>query len=163
IVLQRFTPDFIPFLLVGLILWQWFATSIANSATSITNQYGLMQRLYVPKLIFPAVSVLTDGVKALVVIAILLAFPAAYGFSLNSNWLLLPLILLAQFAMICGVAFVLAAITPFLPDLRIVLNNVLRVGLYVSGVLYPAQSVPERLQPYFYLNPMVGIIESFRN
>ena len=74
LLLRRSTPDFVPFLLIGLVSWRWFQNTITHSATSILGGRSLMQQVYVPKIIFPLVIILTDLVKFGLVLMLLLIY-----------------------------------------------------------------------------------------
>jgi lipopolysaccharide transport system permease protein len=62
-----------------------------------------------------------------------------------------------------SLTFILAAVVPFLPDLRFVVENVLQAVFFVSGVFVAASIVPEEYLGYYYLNPMTNLIEDYRN
>ncbi len=60
---QRGTEDYVPFLLVGLVSWQWFANTVKHSMTSIYGNGRLMNQVDLPKVIFPSIVVVMDLVK----------------------------------------------------------------------------------------------------
>lgn len=163
LLLRRATPNFVPFLLIGLVSWRWFQNTIAHGATAILGNRGLMQQVYVPKLIFPMVVILTDLVKFSVVLALLLIYLWGAGFGINWSYLALIPLLLAQFLLILGVTLLVAAVIPFVPDLRFLVDHILQIAFYFSGIFFAGATIPESYQFYFYLNPMALIIESYRD
>lgn len=163
VVFQRGTEDFVPFLLIGLVVWRWFQVSFMQGSTSIIQNQRLMQQLYLPKGIFPSVSILTNVCKFGFTLAILLGFLWAYGLLPGVHYMALPLVLGVQLVFIMGCVYVAAAILPFVPDVKIILENALRALMFLSGIFYSGQMVPEHLQFYFYLNPMAVMIEAFRD
>ena len=162
-VLSRGTENYVVFLFVGLVPWRWFQTTILRSAGSIIGAKPIMQQVHVPKVIFPLISVLTDSFKFAIVFLIVLAFVAASGFGLALSHLALVAVLLVQVLLITACSVLVAAVTPFLPDLRIVIQNVLRLCFFLSGVFYDIAVFPERFQGYLRLNPMAVILESYRS
>jgi lipopolysaccharide transport system permease protein len=56
-----------------------------------------------------------------------------------------------------------AALVPFFPDLKILVDHTLHVMLFLSGVFFSGSSIPLEYQPYFYLNPMATILEAYRS
>jgi len=162
LVMQRGTKDFVPFLLIGLVAWQWTDNTIKQSAGSILQGARLMSQVDIPKGFFPSVSIVMVALKWTIVFSILLVFLAIYGMDITITYSALPLVMLAQFLMSISISYLVGSIIPFLPDLRYLIDAFLRFTFFLSGVFYPAALVPERYQTYFYLNPMVSIIESYR-
>ena len=163
LLLARGTKDFVPFLLVGLTAWQWFKSCLSHGAETILGSHHLMQQVYLPKVIFPIVLILTDTVKFIFIFALLLIFLWSYGYGVGLPYLALPIVLIVQMLFTTTFTFLLAAIVPFVPDLRFVVENLLTAIFFMSGIFLAADAVPEAYQSLYYLNPMVSIIESYRN
>lgn len=162
VLLERRTPNFVAFLLVGLVVWKWFSSTVLHASGAILNNPGLMRQVYLPKVVFPLVTILTDTAKFLVVFSILLVFLLWNGGTFSAAWLALPLLLLVELVFLAGVACLAAAIVPIVPDIRILLENVLLIMMFVSGIFFDPATIPEPYQTYFYMNPMATLIESFR-
>lgn len=156
-------PDFIPFLLIGVTVWKWFATTVQHGATSIGNSRGVIQQVDIPKVIFPIIVVITDTFKFCIVFSILNIYLHIYGLEINQAYLFLPLVLLCQFLLIIAFSFLFALITPFYPDVMYFISNILRLGLFLSGVFFTGKNLTAEHQFWFYLNPMAVIIESYRD
>ena len=163
LLLKRGTPDFVPFLLVGLVSWRWFQNTITHSATAILGGRGLMQQVYVPKVIFPLVVILTDLVKFGLVLGLLLVYLWLSGFSIGWTYLALPVLLLTQFLLIVGLTLLVAAFVPFAPDLKYLVEHLLQILFYFSGIFFSGSTIPKNYQTYFYLNPMASIVEAYRD
>jgi lipopolysaccharide transport system permease protein len=159
---HRGEGDFVPFLLVGLVTWKWFASTITQGSRAIEKGAGLMHQVYLPKYIFVCVVACTNLVKFMVVFLLLMLFIVLYGIQPTVAWLTVPLIIAAQLATMLAIAGVLAAITPFLPDLNQLIGNVLTLLFFLSGVMFDIGKAPDRLKPFLYLNPMSGLIENYR-
>ena len=84
------------------------------------------------------------------------------GMPLSWHYLQLPLLLMVQLTFIAGVAFVLAALVPLLPDLRNVVSHLLMLMFFLSGIFYDADEMPEKFQWVFDINPMVHVIQANR-
>ncbi len=163
LLMKRGTEDFVPFLLIGLVIWQWFRQTIMHGANSIIVGRHLMKQVYIPKIIFPIIEILKDLVKFSIVLGILLVFLWIYGFSINFSYLALPFLLLTQFILIVSFTFLLAALVPFLPDIKVLAEHILQMLFFLSGIFFPGSSIPEHYQIYFYLNPMANMIELYRD
>jgi lipopolysaccharide transport system permease protein len=162
LLLNSGTRDFVPFLLIGMTLWKWMDSTVTHGATTILGNVSMMRLAYLPKIIFPTVTIVTDTFKFTIVFVLLLIFLWAYGFPMGAPYLSLPLLLFIQFLFTVGLTYMVAAIVPFFPDLTILVQNLLGALFFMSGVFYAGSSLPQQYQTYFYLNPMACLIESFR-
>jgi len=162
-ILDRGTEDYAVFLFVGLVPWRWLQTTITHGASAILGERSLMQQVFLPKILLTWTAILADSFKFVVVFALLLLALPAFGYPPSAAWAWLPVILAAQFLLITGVTTLVAALTPFLPDLRIVLENVVRLWFFLSGVFYSVDVVGAELEPYLQLNPMTVILEAYRD
>jgi lipopolysaccharide transport system permease protein len=163
-ILDRGTQDYTAFLLTGMVVWRWFSATLSQGGVSINTNSGIAQQVYVPKVLFPLVVALTNTVKFSVAFAALLAFLWLYGFSPTIHYGALPVILAIQFVLNLGVTLVICGLTPFMPDLNLVMEHfILRLAFFLSGIFFPASDVPEFLRGWFYANPMLVLIESYRD
>lgn len=160
---QRGTENFVPFLLTGLVSWRWFQNTVSHSANTILGNQALMRQVYLPKIIFPIVTILTDLAKFGLVLTLLLIFLWIYGFGVGITYLALPVLLISQLMLITALAWFVAALVPFLPDLKILVDHLLHITFFLSGIFFAGSSIPEQYQFFFYLNPMANIIEGYRD
>lgn len=163
IIFQSRTENFVMFLLVGLVVWQWFSQCINHCAASINNNKALISQVNFPRIILPSINVVMDTFKFSIVFVLLLVTLWIMGFPPNWSYLYLPLILALNFMLIYACGILVATLVPFIPDLSNVIPHLLRLGFYGSGILYAVSRLPEKLQQYMGLNPMVWIIDSYRN
>jgi lipopolysaccharide transport system permease protein len=161
--LDQRTENYVPFLLIGLTSWQWFKSCLSHGAETILGGHSLMQQVHLPKVIFPIILILTDTVKFIFILILLLLFLWIYGYGIGMPYLALPAVLIVQLLFTTALTFLLAAIVPFLPDLRFVVENVLLAIFFMSGIFIEASVVPEAYRHYYYMNPIVNIIESYRD
>jgi len=91
LVLQRGGDrDFVPFFLCGTVVWKWFDSAIRGGSHAIAANNGLFQQVYVPKYIFPVISLLGSTARFLVVFFVFLLFLLVYGKSPAATWLAAP-------------------------------------------------------------------------
>jgi lipopolysaccharide transport system permease protein len=162
LVFHRGSPDFVPGLLCGLVVWKWFGSTILVSSNTIGANAGLMEQVYLPKYLFPAIVVVINTLKFLAVLAVLVIFLMVYGIGPFESWLSLPVVILIQFLLISAVAGLVSAIVPFMPDFRLLLDNFLMLLFFLSGIFFNMNTVSEKLQFVLRLTPMAVIIESYR-
>jgi len=153
-------------LLVGTIIWQWFESSVVVGMMGIKAKLHIMSHFTLPKYIFPLVGIFTNTWKFLCVFLVLLTFCAICGYPPNLQFFWLPLVMAVQLTLIIGLALPLAIAVAYFNDLTTITNSIFRLLMFVSGVFFTADMVrtqaPKAL-PYFYSNPMAGLIESYRN
>jgi lipopolysaccharide transport system permease protein len=162
LIFQRGGPDFVPFLLCGLVVWKWFGSTIASSSNAIPANAALMQQVYLPKHLFPAIVLIINTIKFALIFGLLLLFLLIYGVVPAVAWLALPALVAIQFLLIAGVAGLVSAIVPFLPDLRLMLDQVLMLLFFLSGIFFDISAVSGRLHIILMMNPMAVLIESYR-
>jgi lipopolysaccharide transport system permease protein len=154
--------DYVAFLLVGLVTWRWFDNTMKLGANALIWNQGLMQQVYVPKIVFPTVTVVTNTVKFLFVLAPLIAFLLLNGIVPGVTWLALPVLLAIQLLFVVASTWFISAIVPFLPDIRVIMDSGLTLLFFMSGIFFDIASLPARLAAYLRLNPMAVLIESYR-
>jgi lipopolysaccharide transport system permease protein len=156
-------PDFVAFLLIGITAWQWFEAGINEGMNGISSKIHIMREIPLPKYLFPIVNVMTVTLKFLFVLAVLIGFSLIFGFFPNKFYLLLPLVILTQFILIAGIAIVAALLVAYFSDSAKIIQAVLRVLFYASGIFFATDKIPSHLKPLFYINPMAGLMNAFRD
>jgi len=160
--LQRGGEGFVGFLLCGLVFWRWFDSGVKKLSMSIYSAAGLISQVHVPKLVFPLVDFLSVTFRFLFVFIIFLVFAYFYAGELKAEWFILPLLLLVQGVLIFGVGGVLAALTPLIPDIKKVIDNLLMVMFYMSGIFFDITRLSPEHQQYLLMNPMAVLLQSYR-
>ncbi|MBK9162177.1 MAG: ABC transporter permease [Nitrosomonadales bacterium] len=162
-VFQRGGPDFVPALLCGTVVWKWFASGLNGGGNSISSHGGLLQQVYVPKYVFPVIAMLGSTARFIPVFSLYAIFLILYGFPVQYTWLGVLPVMLVQFCLVLSLSMLVGAITPFLPDIRIAIDNGLMLLFFISGVFFNINEVHEPLRSYLLLNPMAGLIDEYRN
>jgi len=146
----------------GMLPWQFFATALAESSNSLVGNANLISKVYFPRLIVPAGSVITSFVDFLVTFILLLGMMAWYGYAPDWHLLALPLFIVLAFGASISSGIWLCALTVRYRDMRFVIPFIAQFGLYLSPVGFCSSAVPEKLRLLYSLNPMVGVIDGFR-
>ncbi len=162
VVLKNNQPDYVPFLLVGLALWQWFKSCVSHGGYAIWTQLNLVRQVKLPAQVFPTVQILADTVKFIFILVLLLAILWSSGYPPNVTYVALVPVLLVELVFAAGAAYLVAAVVPLVPDLRFVIEQFLTVVMFLSGVVFPLTSVPPELRSWFELNPIAVLIDAGR-
>src|SRR6185312_4853454 len=148
-------------LLCGLVPWKWFASSVQNGSNIIQANAGLIMQVYLPKYVLPGMVMVTNGIKFLIILGLLmLALAVTHGVSWT--WLALPVVVLVEMLLALALSSLAAAVVPLLPDLDLVISNGLIVMMFLSGIFKDISSLPPHLAALLSLNPMVHVIRAFR-
>lgn len=156
-------PKYIPFLLIGLTFWQWLKSCISHGAYAIWLNIPMMRQVRLPVLLFPLTAVVSDTIKFAFVFSVLLLILWTMGYGPWWGYAALPLVFAALLMLACACALIAAALVPFVPDVRFVIENALMALMFVSGVVFSLDGLAEPYKSWMALNPVVGIIESGRN
>ncbi|MFN6471307.1 MAG: ABC transporter permease [Nostoc sp. SerVER01] len=146
----------------ALLPWQFFSNALSECSNSLISNANLISKVYFPRLIVPASSVIVSFVDFLVSGMILLGLMAWYNFVPSWRILSLPLFIAIAFAASLGVGLWLAALNVEYRDFRYIVPFLVQFGLYISPVGFSSSLVPEEWRLFYYLNPMVGVIDGFR-
>ncbi|MFN6481907.1 MULTISPECIES: ABC transporter permease [unclassified Nostoc] len=146
----------------ALLPWQFFSNSLSECSNSLISNSNLISKVYFPRLIVPASSVIVSFVDFLVSAMILLGLMAWYNYVPSWRILSLPLFISIAFAASLGVGLWLAALNVEYRDFRYIVPFIVQFGLYISPVGFSSSIIPEQWRLLYYLNPMVGVIDGFR-
>lgn len=150
------------FAYVALVPWTFFATSLSFGITSLVNNMNLVTKIYFPREILPLASIGAALLDFVVAAAIVTGMMLFYRVPVGMNALWVVPLLGVQIALSVGVALAGAAVLVFFRDMRFVVPLLTQVWMYASPIIYPVDLVPERLQPWYFLNPMAGVIDGYR-
>ena len=150
----------------GLLPWQFFATGLAEASGSLIGNERLISKVYFPRLIIPAASVITSLVDFLISLALMFLLLIWYGVTPSVNLVFLPILIVITFFASFGVGVWLTALNVKFRDFKYVVPFVIQLGFYISPVGYTsdvaAKMIPENLRFLYYFNPMAGVIDGFR-
>ena len=153
------------FVLGGLIPWLFFASAVSLGSLSLVTNMPLVTKVYFPRMILPISSVLTWTVDLGVSFVLLIIIMALYGIAPPLTVLLVPLLALLVVVIALAVSLLLSAINVQYRDVRYMLPFLIQLWLFLTPVIYPGASIEgasATLRVIYGLNPMVGVVESFR-
>ena len=148
--------------LCGMLPWQFFSTALSESGNSLVTNSNLISKIYFPRLVVPASSVITSFVDFLISALFLFALMIWYHFVPPIKILFLPLFVVLAFAAAFGAGLWVAALMIKYRDFRFIVPFIVQFGLYLSPVGFSSDIVPDRLRLLYSLNPIVGVIDGFR-
>lgn len=150
------------FAFVAILPWTLFAGAINAAVPSILGNMQLVTKIYFPREILPisaALARLVDFTIALVVFAALMIW---YDIPLYNTVVYVPLLLVIQMLLALGIGLLGSAVTVFVRDISFAIPLAMQIWMYLSPVIYPLSEVPPRWRVLYMLNPMTGVIDSYR-
>jgi lipopolysaccharide transport system permease protein len=151
------------FALAGLVPWTFFSNTITASGNSLVGSAHLITKVYFPRLIVPAAAMTAGLVDFLLAFILLVAMMLYYRVPLTVQVLFLPVLVLLTALFGLGVGTWMSALNVKYRDVRFALPFLIQLWLFVSSVILPSSSVPEKYRWLLMFNPMSGIIEGYRS
>lgn len=159
-------PPYPIIVFAGLLPWQFFSAALTESSNSMIGNVGLISKVYFPRMIIPASSVITSLVDLGISFGLLALMMLYYRFIPPIQVIFLPLFVLLAFLISFGVGLFVTALNVRFRDFRYIIPFVIQFGIYVTPVGYSsaviAQKYSDQTRFWFSLNPMVGVIDGFR-
>ncbi|MBW1617340.1 ABC transporter permease [Empedobacter falsenii] len=157
----------IPFYLSGVILWNYFSSCLNNTSNVFRGNASIFGKVYFPRLVMPLAIVTSNLMQFAVQFCLFLGF-LIYYLIVDQNvhpnlWVLATpflIILMAAFAM--GTGMIFSSMTTKYKDLSMLLSFGVSLYMYVTPVVYPVSSIPEKYRWIADINPLTGIFECFK-
>ena len=146
----------------GMLPWNFFSNALSESSGSLVGNANLITKVYFPRLIIPASSVITSLVDLGISFGIMLVMFAWYGFMPSWHIIFLTLFVLLAFTCAFGIGLYLTAVNVKYRDFRYIIPFIVQFGLYVSPVGFNSFVINDKWRMLYSLNPMVGVIDGFR-
>ena len=146
----------------AMLPWQFFANALSEASNSLIGNANLITKVYFPRLIIPASSVITSFVDFAISFGLMLVLMAFYQYMPSWQIIFLPLFIILSFFTAFGIGLYLTALTVKYRDFRYIIPFIVQFGLYISPVGFSSGVVPEQYRFWYNLNPMGGVIDGFR-
>lgn len=146
----------------AMLPWQLFANSFSDSSNSLIGNRNLLSKVYFPRMIIPASSVIVNLVDFLISFGVLCVLMTWYRFVPDVKIVLLPLFLLLAMITAFGSGLLIASLNVKFRDFKYIVPFMIQFGLYISPVGFLTSVIPEKYRLLYYINPLVGVIDGFR-
>lgn len=146
----------------GLLPWQFFASALGESGNSLVGNQNMISKVYFPRLVMPASSMITSLVDFLISACLLALTMVWFQYLPSPRVLLLPLFVLLAMTAAFGTGLWICALMVRYRDFRFIVPFMVQFGLYLSPVGFTSSAVPDQWRFVYSINPMVGVIDGFR-
>ncbi len=163
IILKSPEKNYVMFLMVALIPWNFFTTAITQGTGTVIVNGGILKKVYFPREILPISIVTSALINFLISCIIVFVFLIFTGIGFSIYFVFFPLIVLIEYIFLLGIVFILSSITVYLRDLEHIIGVIIMVLFYGTPIVYSLNTIPSNLLWIFKLNPMAYIVQGYRD
>jgi lipopolysaccharide transport system permease protein len=146
-----------------MVPWMFFISSTNDMVDSLVGNMNLISKIYFRREVLPIAVMLARFVDFLIACLLLVPLLIIYKVPVYiEGWSVIPILLFLQILISLGLGLIGSALNVFYRDIRHIFVLGLQLWFYATPILYPISSVPSKFLPIYYLNPMAGIITSYR-
>jgi lipopolysaccharide transport system permease protein len=150
------------FAYAALLPWTCFSNALTNATNSLVSHSHLVTKVYFPREILPLTYVIAAIFDFLIASTVFIGLMIYYHVPLTLNALYSVPIVAVLMIFTTAMALLFSATQVRFRDIGVAMPLLLQLWMFATPVVYPLSAVPKRLLPLYSLNPMVGLIESFR-
>lgn len=154
--------SYLVYLMTGLVFFNYYAEASNLAMGSVVGNFGLINKVYLPKYIFPLSKCMFVGINFLLTLIPLYAVIILTGTGLNWYHLLLPFSYFCLFLFTVGMGFLLSAISVFLRDMFYIYGIVLTLWTYLTPIMYDINMLNPKFAAVLKLNPLYQYINFAR-
>lgn len=155
------------FTYAALLPWNLFANAVGDAGRSLVTNRNMITKVYFPRLIVPLSDILSGLLDFAIGFVLLIGMMLYYHATPSVNLWLLPLYMLLSMVTALGVGLWLSALNVHYRDVKYIIPFLTQFWMLVTPIPYESKEIFNRLPAawnwLFALNPMVGVVEGFRN
>lgn len=152
------------YLLIGIVLWNFFTEMTVQSLGSIVGRGDLIRKIKIPRWIIVFSTSVSATINLLLSLTVVVIFMLINGVTFTWHLLLAPFYLVLLYFLALGLSFMLAAAYVKYRDLSYIWEIILQAGFYATPIIYPLQLVENVLvQKLLLLSPIAFVIQGIRN
>ncbi len=155
-------PYFSVYLLLGIVLWNYFSEVTTGSVGSIVGRGDLLRKINFPKYVIVLAGSFSALINLFFNLVVVAVFMFVSGVPLRAEALLLPFLILELFVFALALAFFLSAAFVRFRDISYIWDVVMQGAFYATPILYPIASIPPKAAKVLILNPVAQIIQDAR-
>ena len=154
-------PEFLPMLVIGIIVWQCVAMCLGDSMQTILGNSTLIKKTAFPRIVLPLAMVKANFVNFLLSSVILIIYLQIVGMPMSAAYWL-PVVMLTHFALCLGVSLVVSCVNVFFRDTEHMVSVLMLAWFFLTPIIYALDYIPSRYRALAFLNPLTGIVTAYR-
>lgn len=155
------------FYLAGNVAWNYFSDGLNKTSTVFRDNANIFGKVYFPRLIMPLSIIFSNLIKfgvQFILFIVMIVYYYFNGFKIEPNWciLLFPVIILLMALLGLGLGLIITALTTKYRDLVFLVTFGVQLLMYATPIIYPLSAAPAKYKTLISLNPLSGLIETFK-
>ena len=151
------------FSFTALVPWTFFSNAMADSANSLSANLNLITNIYIPRILIPFSATIGKSIDFIIAFLILIVLLLFYSYFPDQKIILIFMYIFLMFISAFAFGLILGTMSIQYRDIRYALPFGIQLFMYASPVAYSTNMIPEKYHIIYALNPMVTVIEGFRN
>jgi len=156
-------PHYTAFLFIGILAWTCFSGGLGASADAVVSNPELVRRPGFPVAVLPVLPVASVFINFMMALPILVVVVLVDGGAIGIALAALPLVLLLQFFLMLGCAYLISACNVRFRDTQHIVAVILRAGFFLTPIFYGVRNIPESFRLLYELNPMARLLTAYRD
>ena len=153
---------YVLFAFCGLIPWTVFSGSLQRASNSLINDCLLITKVYFPRIFIPFAATCGLLIDFLIMLVMMILLMFYKGVALGINLWFLPIATLMLFLFCSGINLFLASINVYYRDFKHITPFMVQLWMYAYPIVYYAKLIPQKYQALYHMNPLSGLIDTFR-
>lgn len=150
------------YLLIGIVLWNFFTEATTMGTLSVVSRGDLIRKIRIPRYLLVITSSLSALINLSLSLTVVIIFALISGIAPSISWLLLIPLIAELFIFALGVSFLLSSLYVRFRDISYIWEIFIQAGFYATPIVYPLLNVPAHLHKWFFINPVAQIIQDAR-
>lgn len=155
-------PHYPVYLLLGIVIWNYFAEVTSNSITAIVGKGDLIRKLNFPKYVIILAGSFSALINLLINSAVIGVFMVLTNVPFRAMLLLVPIFIVQLFIFSLAMSFLLSALYVRLRDVNYIWEVIMQGAFYATPILYPLSLIPVSAAKVLMLSPIAQIIQDIR-
>jgi lipopolysaccharide transport system permease protein len=151
------------YLLLGLVMWYFFARGTNMSQNSILGRAGIVTKIYFPREILPISSCMTAFIMMCLEFIVLAGFMIAFHFVPPLIAVYFPIIILLEYLFVLAISFPLSVLNVYFRDIQYIWQIILQAGFFIMPIAYNLKILPHEVQTVLKFVPIAQLIQIGHN
>lgn len=151
------------FSFTALVPWTFFSNAMSDSSNSLSANLALITNIYIPRILIPLSVTIGKFIDFFISFLILIGLLVFYQYLPDQKILLIFMYIFLMFMSAFAFGLILGTMAIQYRDIKYALPFGIQLFMYASPVAYSTNMLPEKYHIIYALNPMVTVIEGFRN
>ncbi len=151
------------YLFICLMPWNAFNNMIMIGTSCVSNNSSILKKVYFPREVLPLSVIISNTIQYFFSLVIIFIALLISGVGISWFVVFLPIVILVQITLALGLVLILCAINVYIRDVQYMMAPIMMIWMYASPILYTATMVPEKWQKLYNLNPLVSILQGYKD